>query len=1439
MKPEEFLNFLQNIGKDPSRLIFEDELTGLYNRRFLLNYFEYKVNWESLKEHPLSLILMDVDHFKRINDTFGHHVGDQALIWVGNLLKAISGESSLPIRYAGDEFIILIPEGKKELAIQMGNHLLQRISENPFSIQSEDLERPFTITLSLGVASAPEDATSGKSLIQKADTALYFAKKEGRNRLANAKEVAPEVVFNKTALDQLEGEIIAGRGLQLSRVSDSIQKLTEGQSHFLIIEGAPGMGKTTFLEAIRRSLTRQSLIKHARVCGTPQQATQPYSLVIQTIAELLNQQEDKGQKIFAGLSPQELYQLGGLLPHIEIPPEGPLGKDEKKRREGLFNTLLYLLPRILENRPFVLLIDDLDCADWASLLLFRQLFLRSFFPLILCGTSRELGRIQFEEKGNPLEGFFERFEKELNIQRISLPPLSERDITEHLLGVFPKVQIPPNFANDLAQITEGNPLFLSEILRQLVFAQNIKLQGQKWVIEPMEKEALPRSLEAMIRKKIAALDEESRQILERASTMGENLTLSLLTGAAQKSEATVSEFVDQAVALGLLRADFQWNDETIRFISRQIQEIAEASIAPEQRRELHEEVAKYQETLFQRHHLASPAPLVYHFKRSANQEKAKAYEQSQTAYNRRIFEPGEAVHYTGERRSELPPPGTPLDPASLAQVPLLLRCFLTALRNIRLYPPGSESVVSANRQLKEVIDGLLEKNENLTLFQVRHALMINGERVDVGEFKVLVDELLKFLNRVELQGIIFHRGVDEREIEALVEALGQIKPKAIDRDYWYRFTSEQGLSHIELKQVRYTLMVESSGAARSHPASSRLSTAAPRPSIPYQVLASGQELEKEDWAQVYEIIRTLLNASKNIRLYPLHSPTISTSIDRLLECSRRLLLNQPAITFAQVSNSLLVNGRKIDSSGIETLVEGFLKFLDSSMLQSITFLENITDHDLRAFIGGLTHLHPGSRDGDFWGQYSKEYGLSSILFNQVFYERGVTGSSAFGTPLLEGEEGWWEEVEPIEEERFDIFLRELPGQITDFLMDDRERPLRLLIQRLFFKFQDRSFLSRERAIEGCGRVLNDLTLAHQYRLAKLLADPLLLSFAKERDPKILRDMATLLHRMGIHLIQFADYPLASRLFLRLQQRYQQLTQGKDANAPRFAKILDRKLDPAIQKQLWDDLKSGEPAREQNAALLLGSLGRVASTLFVDLIKKADTLRLREMGANLLREAGGEGAELLKKELILSSSIEEKIRILDVLDTVTRDLKVEINLILRIDNPELRAATFRLIERLNNSQSVEILVDYIQNHETEAALQAIESFGRLKPALAAAPLISLLQATREKDWIIACCRALGQLGEPSAIDPLAKVLSRKPRLFPRNKKIQQIRAAAAFALAQIHHLRAIQVLASFTKDRDPLIREIARSRLSQAAPSIVVKPVGNPGADPSPAAKTSS
>ncbi|HZS10817.1 MAG TPA: GGDEF domain-containing protein, partial [Nitrospirales bacterium] len=93
-------------GHDPSRLIFEDELTGIHNRRFLHHYFQHKIAWDFTDGWQLSVLMIDVDHFKHINDDFGHQAGDQTLLTVAKILKEECGASAIPIRYGGDEFVV-------------------------------------------------------------------------------------------------------------------------------------------------------------------------------------------------------------------------------------------------------------------------------------------------------------------------------------------------------------------------------------------------------------------------------------------------------------------------------------------------------------------------------------------------------------------------------------------------------------------------------------------------------------------------------------------------------------------------------------------------------------------------------------------------------------------------------------------------------------------------------------------------------------------------------------------------------------------------------------------------------------------------------------------------------------------------------------------------------------------------------------------------------------------------------------------------------------------------------------------------------------------------------------------------------------------------------------------------------------------------------------
>jgi len=1427
MKYEELQNFLKNIGKDPSHLIFEDELTGIYNRRFLLNYFQYKVPWNTLEAHPVSLIMMDVDHFKQINDTYGHHVGDQTLIWVAVQLKEIAGEESLAIRYAGDEFMILMPHKEKKSALRLGEFLLQRVHEQSVRIDESNQEgNGLHISFSIGVASAPEDAQTGKGLIQMADTALYYAKKTGRDRLANAAEIIPQEVFPKTALYQLEEEKIAGRRQQLAQVSDLLEKFSQGQNQFLIVQGSAGMGKSTFLETIRRNLHDNKKIRLAKVNGNTQESFSPYYLTTRILIELLNLREDGGIGVFEKLSAKEIAYLANILPQLGDLVEVPLKDEPKAIREGVYNALLHFIPQVIESNPLVLLIDDLHFIDEASLVLLRQFFLSRQFPLFICGTSRDPGELKLEAQESPLEIFYVENQQALDIRKIQLTPLIATEIADHLQGVFPQIQVPPDFERYLEQITQGNPLFLGEILHQLVTDQKITLMGQQWVMQPLTADDLPKSLDEIISQRISALDEESRGLLHQASTFGEGVSLSLLTGGSEKGEARVLDFIDQAVAKGLLSSDYQLNDETIRFRGKRIQEITDQGIQPEQKQKLHERIGNYQETLYQKHLLPSAASLAYHFKRSANQEKARTYERVQAGSTQRIFNASEAMLYPGATRVEVAPPAAPLDPVSLAQVPIVIRCLVTSLRNVKLYPPGSEAVVSANRQVKEAIDPILAKNESLAIFKLRQALMINGQKMDYGEYKLVVEIFSKLLDRVELQGIVFRQGLTDKEVEVFLDSLVRIKPQIIDRDYWQSFSAKNQLVHINLQQVQYTVMVERDRGARLEgPAPEK---AAPRRRLA-QLMDGEQKLNPEDWAQIPDIMRALLNATKGIKIYPLNSQTIVSSIQQLLDSLQPILTKRHVFTLAQVSNALVVNGVKIDTTGIETVVEGVRKFLDSVNLNSLTFLQGLSTQELSTFLGALAQLPTSGVNQEFWARFSREKGLTSILFDQLLYENlqataQVISEETETVEDLEAVEELEEEAEgPAEpaKEGLDAFLKALPGRVNDLLLEGKEKQAKQMFQRLFKGFKERPNVTREKIVESCSAMMEDLTLAVQRRYAKLLADPLRGAFEEEKDPKVLREISALLHRMSSILIQFAEYPSASRILGHLSNRHRQLEGAKDPHAQRLAKILERKLEPTLQKLLMDDLLSGETSRRENAALLLGSLGRVSIPLLIEVIKKSEELRVRQLAANLLGQLGSEGAELLKRELVMGGKAEERSRILEVIDTITPDLKTELACALGDGNNGVRQAAFRLAERLNDNQVVNLLLDYAKSPETPLAVEAIDCLGRLKPAVAVKGLVSLLGSSKEEERLIACCRALGQIGDPASIEPLAKILA--PRgFFSRRKGRGEVRTAAIYALGQIPHPQVAKVLAPFVTDPDPRVREIAQTHVNSRK-----LPAGNP------------
>ncbi len=162
-----------------------DPLTGLYNRRYLEEYLEQEVHRSHRSGKPFAVVMIDVDHFKQFNDTFGHEAGDMVLQELGKFLRENVRGSDVACRYGGEELTLILPEACLEDSAKIAENIRQGVGQLYVQSRHQSLG---AITISLGVAVFPQDGLTGDHLISSADRALYRAKKQGRDRVVLASE---------------------------------------------------------------------------------------------------------------------------------------------------------------------------------------------------------------------------------------------------------------------------------------------------------------------------------------------------------------------------------------------------------------------------------------------------------------------------------------------------------------------------------------------------------------------------------------------------------------------------------------------------------------------------------------------------------------------------------------------------------------------------------------------------------------------------------------------------------------------------------------------------------------------------------------------------------------------------------------------------------------------------------------------------------------------------------------------------------------------------------------------------------------------------------------------------------------------------------------------------------------------------------------------------
>ena len=177
---------IEQLQKELHEQTLRDPLTGLYNRRYLNETLEREIARGKRGKKHLSIIISDIDHFKKINDTYGHQVGDKFLIEVAAIMKKHARASDIVCRYGGEEFLLVLPDATKTSALKRAEELRKICADICILHEGKKLK----ITLSFGVATHPIHGKDADELVVKADKAMYKSKRAGRNQVSIWREDA-------------------------------------------------------------------------------------------------------------------------------------------------------------------------------------------------------------------------------------------------------------------------------------------------------------------------------------------------------------------------------------------------------------------------------------------------------------------------------------------------------------------------------------------------------------------------------------------------------------------------------------------------------------------------------------------------------------------------------------------------------------------------------------------------------------------------------------------------------------------------------------------------------------------------------------------------------------------------------------------------------------------------------------------------------------------------------------------------------------------------------------------------------------------------------------------------------------------------------------------------------------------------------------------------
>lgn len=444
-------------------LLFKDDLTSIYNRRFYKMRLKQEIQKNYQKEHSLSFLMLDLDRFKSINDTYGHQRGDQALIHVSHIMKNIVRERGFVIRYAGDEFLIILPDQGRAGAQQIAEEIGYTVASQKFEVNAQT---PLHLTMSIGCASAPEDDPAPEALFELADSALYVSKENGRNQVS---QVGDKVKSKESLVGHFPCPALIGRQGLLETFYKYLEEFE--RSHLWLIGGETGLGKTRLHQEFSTYLKKSTAFRSLET-QCEKQDQRAYVSLMSVIDQLLWMEMEDKNELLAHLDDKEKYVVGHYFPHIKMGIEFDVEDIENfiQEKDRLFFTgIEKILKNISKEKTLVFLFDDVHWIDEYTLGLFIQIIRHNLVPLLIIGfystpleNTTPLGRLLHDERIT-----------QLPVSRFFLSPLNLQETQEMLQAIRPKFEPDAEVLALFMQYCKGVPRFIETVLERLIASQKL------------------------------------------------------------------------------------------------------------------------------------------------------------------------------------------------------------------------------------------------------------------------------------------------------------------------------------------------------------------------------------------------------------------------------------------------------------------------------------------------------------------------------------------------------------------------------------------------------------------------------------------------------------------------------------------------------------------------------------------------------------------------------------------------------------------------------------------------------------------------------------------------------------------------------------------------------------------------------------------------------